>query len=104
MSHGTEPDPILNYGNGLALELWDMGLETLLETPSSSTAEPIHQAERKRMLAQVTQRGFIDDYSGIRVSKTGIRFKIEGAIIWNVVRGRQEHRGEAATFSKWHYV
>ena len=26
VSHGTEADPILNYGNRLALELWEMKL------------------------------------------------------------------------------
>ena len=44
VSHGTQADPILNYGNQVALNLWEMDLETLLQTPSRMTAEPMNPA------------------------------------------------------------
>ena len=43
VSHGTEPDPVLNYGNALALTLWEMTWEELTQTPSRLTAEPVHR-------------------------------------------------------------
>ncbi|MDB5385794.1 MAG: hypothetical protein JWM11_1440, partial [Planctomycetaceae bacterium] len=43
VSHGTQPDPILNYGNRTALELWEIDIPTLLQTPSRLTAEPLHR-------------------------------------------------------------
>ncbi|MDH5580197.1 MAG: MEKHLA domain-containing protein, partial [Betaproteobacteria bacterium] len=46
VSHGTEPDPILNYGNQAALDLWEMTWEQLTRTPSRHTAEPVHREER----------------------------------------------------------
>ena len=50
VSHGTQDDPILNYGNATALELWEMDFTTLTSTPSRLTAEPVHRDERARCI------------------------------------------------------
>jgi hypothetical protein len=71
------------------------------KTPSRLTAEPVNQAERARMLARVQEKGFIDDYKGVRISGTGKRFLVEQAIVWNIVGTEGEQIGQAATFSKW---
>lgn len=52
--------------------------------PSRLTAEAPNRAERARLLAEVTARGFIEDYSGRRISHTGQRFLIERATVWNL--------------------
>lgn len=101
VSHGTEADPVLNYGNRIALELWETDWERFTRTPSRLTAEPVNQAERARMLAQASARGFIDDYRGARISITGRRFLVENALVWNVVGADQKPHGQAATFSRW---
>ena len=101
VSHGTEADPVLNYGNALALALWEMTWEQLPRTPSRLTAEPVHRDERARLLARTREHGFVDDYSGIRISKTGRRFRIEQAIVWNLTDEHGGHRGQAATFDRW---
>ncbi len=101
VSHGTEADPVLNYGNAPALALWEMTWEELTQSPSRLTAEPVHRDERARLLARTREHGFVDDYSGIRVSKTGRRFRIEQAIVWNLADAAGEHRGQAATFDHW---
>ncbi len=74
VAHGTEADPVLNYGNQTALMLWEMSWAELTRTPSRLTAEAPNREERARLLAAVTASGFIDDYSGIRISKSGRRF------------------------------
>jgi hypothetical protein len=102
VSHGTQADPILNYGNQTALDLWELGIETLCQTPSRLTAEPVHRDERARLLARTTSNGYVDDYSGIRISRTGRRFRIDQAIVWNLVDEQDAYRGQAATFSAWH--
>jgi|TARA_B100001741_G_C16522785_1_gene585585 hypothetical protein len=104
VSHGTEDDPILNYGNEKALCLWGMTWEDFVQTPSRKTAEPIHQNERAQLLERTLKNGYIDDYSGIRVSKTGKRFKIDQAIIWNITDENGHYYGQAATFDTWHYL
>lgn len=101
VSHGTEADPVLNYGNAKALELWEMDAATFSRTPSRLTAEPVHRDERARLLERTRRDGFVDDYSGIRISRTGKRFRIEQAIVWNLVDAAGVHRGQAATFDAW---
>ncbi len=104
VSHGTEADPLLNYGNRTALDLWEMTWEELTNTPSRLTAEPVNRAEREWMLDQARMRGFIDTYRGIRGSASGRRFLVENALIWNVVDGAHRPLGQAATFSRWTWV
>lgn len=101
VSHGTQDDPILNYGNAIALELWEMDYATLTSTPSRLTAEPVHRDERARLLKRTTEHGFVDDYRGIRISRTGKRFQIHQAIVWNLLDASGAYRGQAATFSEW---
>jgi hypothetical protein len=104
VSHGTEADPVLNYGNAAALALWEMSWDELTRTPSRLTAEAPNRAERARLLDAVTQRGFIDDYSGVRISKSGRRFNISRATVWNLISATGEKYGQAAMFSHWEYI
>lgn len=104
VSHDKRPDPILNYGNSVALELWEMEVKTFCETPSRLTAEPVHRDERKRLLQRTTSNGFVDDYSGIRISSSGKRFFIAKAIVWNLIDFKNNYRGQAATFTEWEFL
>jgi hypothetical protein len=104
VSHGTGDDPVLNYGNQAALALWEMSWAELTRTPSRLTAEAPNREERARLLAAVTARGYIDDYSGVRVSKTGRRFRIQQAVVWNLVGDREEYCGQAAMFAQWEFL
>ncbi len=101
VSHGTEADPILNYGNQAALDLWEMTWERLIGMPSRHTAEPVDRQERARMLRLVEQQGYYDRYRGVRISSTGRRFLVEGATVWNVIDEQNRRIGQAATFSQW---
>jgi hypothetical protein len=101
VSHGVGADPILNYGNRSALNLWEATWEQLVGTPSRLTAEPVNQPERERMLEMATSRGFFDGYRGVRVSMTGRRFLVENALIWTIEDATGARIGQAATFSQW---
>jgi len=101
VSHGMETDPVLNYGNAAALALWEMDWATLVQTPSRLTAEPVHRDERARLLERTRRDGYVDDYAGIRISRSGRRFRIEQATVWNLVDDAGTHRGQAATFDRW---
>jgi MEKHLA domain len=104
VSHGTEPDPILNYGNQMALQLWEMSWDELTATPSRLTAEPVNQEIRRQMLRQVANQGFIDNYQGVRISNSGQRFMIDRAIVWNLTDPAGNYCGQAATFDQWQYL
>lgn len=104
VSHGTESNPIFNYGNKKALDIWEMTWEDFTKTPSKSPVEPVEIEEREKMLAQVAEQGFIDNYRGVRKSSTGKRFMIENTIVWNLVDAQNQRCGQAATFSKWEFL
>ena len=101
VSHGIENDPVLNYGNQAALERWEMKWEIFTQTPSRFTAEAPNREERARLLDEVSRHGFIANYAGIRISSTGKRFRITGAIVWNLVASTEQPAGQAATFDRW---
>lgn len=104
VSHGLEDDPILNYGNRCALKLFAMSWDEFTHTPSRYTAEAPNREERERLLNNVTANGYIDDYSGIRISSNRKRFRITQATVWNVYNLEGEKIGQAATFSEWCYL
>jgi hypothetical protein len=104
VSHGTQADPVLNYGNRAAVALWEMSWEELTRTPSRLTAEPVAREERARLLAEVTQHGHIANYAGVRISKSGRRFRIAQAVVWNLLDEHGAHHGQAAMFDRWEYL
>jgi hypothetical protein len=103
-SHGLQEDPLLNYGNQAALDLWEMDWEQFTQTPSRLTAEPVNREERARMLEQARTHGYISDYRGIRISLSGKRFLVERATVWNVQKPDGTTLGQAATFSDWIFL
>lgn len=104
VSHDTQADPILNYGNRQALDLWELSWAELTSMPSRLTAEAMNRDERACMLAVAEQQGYYSGYRGIRISSTGKRFLVEDATVWNVVDGQGIRAGQAATFSRWTMV
>ena len=101
VAHGAEAEPVFFYGNQRALELFDMPFETFTRLPSRLSAEPMAQAERAALLARVTRDGFIADYAGVRIAANGARFRIEQAVVWNLIDSHGVLHGQAATFSRW---
>jgi len=111
VSHGTEADPVFNYGNAAALHLWGLDWKTFTAMPSRRSAadDPSVQAERSAALAASLAQGVAEGYTGVRVTSTGRRFRIEGATLWQVhtpqgegleQEGQGASLGQAATFSE----
>lgn len=101
VSHDTSDDPVFNYANRTALELFEMGWDEFTRLPSRKSAEPLRREERAALLQRVTEQGYIDDYSGVRISSRGRRFRIERAVVWNLYGDSGLYRGQAAVFSDW---
>jgi len=101
LAHAAARDPLFSYGNAAAQSLFELEWADLLALPSRLSAEPVNQAERQRLLDAVSARGFIDDYAGVRVSRSGRRFRIEQATVWNLLDSDGAYRGQAATFATW---
>lgn len=97
-------DHSFNYANRAGLDLFETSLADLLGKPSSCSAEPMHQAERTHFLETVARQGFMENYSGIRISQKGRRFRIQNATVFNLVDGAGSYLGQAATFAEWEYL
>lgn len=104
LSHGAEADPVLNYANAAALALWDTTADDFIGLPSRLTAEPHNREARAVALAQSMQKGFATGYAGVRISRTGSRFMIEGATLWTVRDDAGRAAGQAAAFAHWAYL
>jgi hypothetical protein len=100
-SHDGAADPVFNYANLTAQSLFELDWPAFTSTPSRFTAEEPNRAERARLLERVREHGFIDDYAGVRISKTGRRFRIENATVWSVSDDTGRIIGQAATFDRW---
>lgn len=104
LSHGLEIDPILNYGNQAALNLWQLNWQEFTRMPSRLTAEPMERQERDRLLQEAASQGYIKGYRGIRIASTGRRFEIANAHIWDLLAPNGQKRGQAAMFDRWQFL
>jgi hypothetical protein len=101
LAHDTTTDPVFFYGNLAAQQLFEMDWEALVQLPSRFSAEPVARDERQRLLDLVARQGFIDNYSGVRIAKSGKRFLIEHATVWNLLGQEGQVVGQAAAFDHW---
>lgn len=101
LAHDTAADPVFFYGNLAAQQLFEMDWEELVRLPSRFSAEPVAQEERQRLLDLVARQGYIDNYAGIRIAKSGKRFRIEQATVWNLLGPSGQVVGQAAAFDRW---
>jgi hypothetical protein len=104
VSHDTEADPIFNYANAMAQRLFEFSWKEFTALPSRLSAEFPNREERAQLLSAVTRQGFIRDYRGIRMAKSGRRFYIQNAIVWTVTDDLGTPYGQAATFRQWQYL
>ncbi len=100
LSHTNQQEPIYNYGNGLALQFWELNWESLIKLPSRSTAEAIVQKERDRILQSCKNNGF-STWEGVRISSTGKRYLITNGLLWNLLDENNQFCGQAATYNQW---
>ncbi len=99
VSHGTQADPVFNYANLFAQQLFGYAWEEFIALPSRLSARAPERDERARLLELVTRQGYIEDYAGIRVRRNGTLFRISRATVWNVVDTGGVLHGQAAMFS-----
>lgn len=101
LAHDGGADPRFIYANETAQACFEYSADELIGLPSRLSAEAPERTERQRLLDRVRRDGFIGDYSGIRIAKSGRRFRIENAIVWQLIDIDGAHHGQAATFSEW---
>lgn len=104
VSHGTEDDPIFNYGNAQALALWSLDWDAFTSMASRQPTKGEEQPERAEMLAVAKANGYFEGYVGDRSTGNGRRFRMEDGLIWTVLDEAGNYCGQAATFSQYHFL
>ncbi|WPO39836.1 MEKHLA domain-containing protein [Tardiphaga sp. 42S5] len=101
LAHNTDADPVFTYANRTAQSCFEYKWDEFVAIPSRLSAEAPNRDERQRLLDAVARNGFIDNYRGLRIAKSGRRFWIEGGIVWELRDENGERRGQAALFTSW---
>lgn len=104
LSHNNDADPLFNYANLKALELFGYAWSELVGLPSRLSAEADNWQKRGQILAKVAEKGFVEHYQGVRISKNGDKFLIKNTIIWNVYDTGNRLTGQAACFDDWQFL
>jgi hypothetical protein len=101
VAHNTDPDPCFVYANRAAQACFGYGWEEFVTLPSRLSAEAGLREKRQAVLEAVVREGFVAGYSGIRIAKSGKRFRILDTVIWQLIDETGAVRGQAATFARW---
>jgi hypothetical protein len=99
LAHNTEADPVFIYANRAAQNCFEYSWEEFITLPSRLSAEAPDRTERQALLDAVVRDGFTSDYRGLRIAKSGRRFWIERATVWQLIDDDGVVHGQAATFN-----
>lgn len=104
LAHDTGEDPRFIYANKAAHACFEYTWDEIVGLPSRLSAEAPERAERERLLEAVSRRGYIQDYRGIRIARSGRRFEIRDGVVWQMIDRSGTFKGQAARFSSWRDV
>lgn len=100
LAHNAEPDPVFIYGNLAAQRHFDYSWDELTRLHSRYSAELPNREERQQLLDRVRRDGYASDYRGVRISKSGKRFLIEDATLWQLIDDEGTIHGQAVRIMK----
>lgn len=84
LAHNTAPDPVFIYGNKAAQRRFEYDWDEITRLPSRLSAEAPNREERQKFLERVQLLGYEAGYKGVRITKSGRRFMIEEATLWQM--------------------
>ncbi|GJG96282.1 MEKHLA domain-containing protein [Cupriavidus pauculus] len=84
LAHNTAPDPVFIYGNKAAQRRFEYDWDEITRLPSRLSAEAPNREERQKFLERVQRLGYEAGYKGVRITKSGRRFMIEEATLWQM--------------------
>jgi hypothetical protein len=100
LAHNTDEDPCFIYGNKAAQRRFEYSWDEITRLPSRLSAEAPNREERERFLQRVRQSGYESGYRGVRVAKSGRRFMIEGATLWELRDAAGAVHGQAVVIAE----
>jgi PAS domain-containing protein len=84
LAHNAEAEPVFIYANRSAQDCFGYDWDEIIKLPSRLSAEAPERAERQRLL----------------IAKSGQRFWIENATVWQLIDEAGRLHGQAAMFQK----
>ncbi|PRD44872.1 MEKHLA domain-containing protein [Phyllobacterium phragmitis] len=104
LAHNTDADPCFIYANKTAQACFEYSWDEFTALPSRFSAEMPDREERQRLLDTAARDGYISDYRGIRVAKSGRRFHVDNVTLWQLIDGQGKLHGQAALIPDWRNV
>lgn len=98
LSHGTQPDPVYNYGNYASLMLFEQTIEKLCQTPSHFSTIPELMEDRSDLIQVIEKDGHGTIHNAIRISAEGHPFQIPQIKVWTVFDDDGKRVGLAAIY------
>jgi PAS domain S-box-containing protein len=89
------------YANQKAQQCFGYSWEEFVGMPSRLSAEAANQTERQAFMDTVLRQGYVSDYRGLRIAKSGRCFWIEDATVWNLTDRNGVRHGQAAMVPRW---
>lgn len=100
LAHNTDPDPVFIYGNKAAQRRFEYTWDEITRLPSRLSAEAPNREERQRFLERVQRFGYESGYQGVRITKSGRRFMIEEATLWQLLDANGKRHGQAVVIPR----
>ncbi|VVE83662.1 MEKHLA domain-containing protein [Pandoraea sputorum] len=100
LAHDTAADPVFMYGNKTAQRRFGYDWDEITRLPSRLSAEAPNREERQRFLERVQRLGYETGYKGVRITKTGERFMIEEATLWQLIDDDGKLHGQAVVIPR----
>jgi PAS domain S-box-containing protein len=95
LAHNTAADPVFIYGNKTAQRRFGYSWDEITQLPSRLSAEAPNREERQQFLERVQRLGYEAGYKGVRITKSGERFMIEEATLWQLFDADGKLHGQA---------
>lgn len=100
LAHNTDPDPVFIYANKAAQRRFGYSWDEITNLPSRLSAEAPNREERQQFLARVQRLGYETGYKGVRITKSGQRFVIEEATLWQLLDTDGRLHGQAVVIPR----
>lgn len=101
LAQDAAADPRFVYANLTAQRCFEYGWEEFTGLPSRLSAEEGNREQRQAFMETVLKRGHVSGYRGMRVARSGRRFWIEDATVWNLTDQDGVLQGQAALVPRW---
>ncbi len=95
LAHNVAQDPVFIYGNKAAQRRFEYDWDEITRLPSRLSAEAPNREERQQFLERVQRLGYEAGYKGVRITKSGRRFMIEEATLWQLIDDDGKLHGQA---------